>query len=70
MEARLRKNESSENLIKRFMRKLKKDKLVEEILNREFYKKPSQIRREAKAKSIAKQQKENRKERLLEKRIK
>jgi len=67
MEVRARKSESSENLIKRFIRKCKKTKIIEEVLDRRFYKKPSEIKREEKARSIAKYEKERRKKELLEK---
>ena len=70
MQVRSRTNESGEALIKRFMRKLKKENLLEEILERKFYKKPSEKRREAKERSIAKQKKELKKEQLFEKRKK
>ena len=46
MQVKLRKNESSENLIKRFIRKAKNEKIVSEILEKKFYKKPSEIKRE------------------------
>lgn len=42
-----RKNENSENLIRRFLRKTKKEKIVEEVLDRKFYKKPTTKKREA-----------------------
>ena len=44
-EVRLRDGESSENLIKRFMRKAKKQRIVEEVLDRSHYRKPSEERR-------------------------
>jgi len=47
MEVRIKKNESVENLIKRFVRKTKNAKLIDEYLERQYYKKPSQLRREA-----------------------
>lgn len=68
MEVKLRKSESSENLIKRFVRKLKKENIIEEILDRRFYKKPSELRREERDKSIAKLKKERSKEEKWEKR--
>lgn len=42
-----RRNESSENLIKRFLRKTKKEKIIEEILDRKRFKKETLKRREA-----------------------
>jgi ribosomal protein S21 len=47
MEVRIRKNESVENLIKRFTRKTKNAKIIDEYLERQCYKKPSQLKREA-----------------------
>lgn len=46
MQVKLRRNESSENLIKRFIRKTKNSKVIDEILERQYYKKPSVKRRE------------------------
>jgi ribosomal protein S21 len=46
MKTRIRKHESSENLIKRFCRKVKKSKIIEEYIENQYYKKPSEIRRE------------------------
>ena len=40
METRIRKHESSENLIKRFCRKVKKSKIIEEYIENQYYKKP------------------------------
>lgn len=45
-QVKLRKNENSENLIKRFLKKTKKERLVEELLERKHYKKPTTKRRE------------------------
>jgi len=47
MEVKLRKNETVDNLIKRFMRKIKNEKITEEFLKRQYYKKPSVRKREA-----------------------
>ena len=40
-----RKNEHPEKLIKRFMRKVKKERVIEEIRDRRYYEKPSVKRR-------------------------
>ena len=53
MQVKLRKNESSENLIKRFIRKSKKEKIVDEYREREYYKKPSELRREKHFRKLA-----------------
>ena len=63
METRIRKNETTDNLIKRFLRKFKKAKIIDEILERKYYKKPSELRREKKARRLATIEKQKRKER-------
>ena len=40
-----RKNEHPERLIKRFLRKVKKQRIIEEVRDRRFYEKPSVKRR-------------------------
>lgn len=45
-ECRLRKNETTDTLIKRFLKKTKKERIVEEVFERSFYKKPSVEKRE------------------------
>ena len=40
-----RKNEPPENLIKRFMRKVRKEGIMEEVRERMFYEKPSDLKR-------------------------
>ena len=62
MKVKIRHHESSENLIKRFIRKIKKEKIVEEYLDRRYYKKPSQIRREQHFRRLAQIEKQKRKE--------
>jgi small subunit ribosomal protein S21 len=47
MQVKLRKNETVDNLIKRFMRKTKNEKITEEVLKKQYYKKPSVQKREA-----------------------
>ena len=61
-EVRIRKNESSENLIKRFVRKVKKAKIIEEYIDRTYYKKPSQISREKYFQRLAELEKQKKKE--------
>lgn len=46
LEVELRKNETSENLIKRFFKKVKKIKLMNEFKLKQYYKKPSEIEKE------------------------
>ena len=50
VQVKARRNESSEALIKRFNRKVKNEGIVQEVLNRKYYIKPSVKRRLAKAK--------------------
>ena len=40
--------ETTEKLIKRFSRKVKKEGIIEEMRDRRFYKKPSSVRRQKK----------------------
>ena len=60
---RPRKNESAERFIKRFNRKMKKSGIIEEIKDRRFFRKPSEVKRRAKARSIARWKKEEAKRR-------
>jgi len=41
-----RKDESPERLIKRFIKKVKKEGIMETVRDRKYYKKPSEVRRE------------------------
>ena len=53
-----RRNENQERLIKRFIKKTKKLGIIEEIKDRKHYKKPSDKRRRAKQRAIARRKKE------------
>jgi len=64
MQVRLRKNETADNLIKRFMRKIKNEKITEEFLKRQYYKKPSVRKREAHFRRLKVLEKIKRKEAL------
>ena len=64
MEVRLRKNETADNLIKRFMRKIKNEKITEEFLKRQHYKKPSVRKREAHFRRLKVLEKIRKKEKL------
>jgi len=55
--ARPRKNESPERLIKRFIKKCKKDGIIDEVKDRKNFKKPSIKKRLAKKKAIARHKK-------------
>ena len=48
VQVRARRNESTENLIKRFSRKVKREGILEEVKNRKYYEKPSVKRRREK----------------------
>lgn len=39
----LRRDESPEHLIKRFMKKVKNEKIIDEVRDREYYEKPSVV---------------------------
>jgi ribosomal protein S21 len=64
MEVRKRKNETNESLIRRFVRKVKKEKIIEEYREREHFKKPSEIRREKASRRQIELEKQKRKEKL------
>ena len=44
VETYVRKGEPIERAIRRFLRRVKKDKIMEEVIERRFYEKPSQVR--------------------------
>jgi len=62
MQVKRRNNESSEALINRFTRKVKKLKILEEYRERQYYKKPSEIAREEYFRRLAELEKQKRKE--------
>ena len=47
-----RGNEDAEKLIRRFIKKVKKEEIIDEVRERRYYKKPSVRRRERKAKRL------------------
>ena len=53
-----RRNESPERMIKRFNKKVKKLGIIDEIKERRYYTKPSEQKRLAKKRAIAKRKKE------------
>lgn len=61
VEVRKRKEETSENLIRRFMRKVKKSGILEEYMRRAYYTKPTRARRERLMKRKAYLQKQQQK---------
>ena len=48
VQVQARRNESTENLIKRFSRKVKREGIIEQVKNRMYYEKPSAKRRREK----------------------
>tara|TARA_R110000824_G_scaffold209531_1_gene395319 strand:+ start:6426 stop:6659 length:234 start_codon:yes stop_codon:yes gene_type:complete len=48
VQVKARKNESTENLIKRFNRKIKREGILEQVKNKMYYEKPSVKRRREK----------------------
>ena len=57
-----RKNESADRLIKRFIKKVKKLGIIQEVKDKRYYTKPSDKRRKAKQKAIARRKKQQAKE--------
>ena len=53
-----RRNETQDRMIKRFIKKTKKLGIIEEIKDRKQYKKPSDKKRRARQKAIARRKKE------------
>ena len=45
-QVRIRRNETSESLIKRFVRKVKKSNILKEVNERRYYRKPSEKKRQ------------------------
>jgi len=46
-----RRNEPAERLIRRFIKKVKKEKIIEQVRDRKYYKKPSEKKKEKKRKA-------------------
>tara|TARA_Y100000592_G_C5436666_1_gene301082 strand:- start:438 stop:644 length:207 start_codon:yes stop_codon:yes gene_type:complete len=57
-EIKPRRNETQDRMIKRFIKKTKKLGIIEEIKDRKQYKKPSDKKRRARQKAIARRKKE------------
>jgi ribosomal protein S21 len=64
-----RAGESSERLIKRFMKQVKKFKIIEQVRDRRYYKKKSDVERLAKQKARREMEKNNAKKKATEKYI-
>ena len=56
-----RKNEPIEKTIRRFVRKCKKEKIIEQVRKRRYYQKPSEAKREKRAASIREAARQKRK---------
>jgi ribosomal protein S21 len=64
-----RAGESSEKMIKRFLKQVKKFKIMEQVRDRRFYKKKSDVERLAKQKARREMEKNNAKKKATEKYI-
>ena len=64
-----RRNEPADKLVKRFIRKTKKSGIIDEVKEKRYFKKPSEKKREAKRRAIARQKKEILKANKLQKRL-
>lgn len=49
-----KKNEPFEKMVKRFLKKVKKERIIEQVKERRYYEKPSVTKRKAKLAGIAK----------------
>lgn len=49
-----KKNEPFERMVKRFLKKVKKERIIEQVKERRYYEKPSVTKRKAKLAGIAK----------------
>lgn len=61
VEVKLRKNEDSEHLIRRFLREVKKDGILKEVAKKEYHLTKSQRRKLKKSKSIGRKVAEQKK---------
>ena len=59
------RHENSDRLIRRFIKKTKKIKLMDELRDRRYYKKPSEIKRSEKRRRIAENAKRVRQEKAI-----
>ena len=64
-----RAGESTERLIKRFLKQVKKFKIIEQVRDKRYYKKKSDVKRLAKQKARRDMEKKNAKKKALEKHI-
>ena len=59
------KHENADRMIRRFIKKTKKIKLMDELRDRRYYVKPSEIKRTAKRRQIAENKKRVRQEKAI-----
>ena len=52
-----KKDEPFERMLKRFMKKVKKERIIEQVRERRYYEKPSVVERRAKLEGIKKEKK-------------
>ena len=52
-----KKDEPFEKMLKRFMKKVKKERIIEQVRERRYYEKPSVVERKAKLEGIKKEKK-------------
>ena len=52
-----KKDEPFERMLKRFMKKVKKERIIEQVKDRRYYEKPSVVKRKAKLEGIKKEKK-------------
>ena len=64
-----RAGESSERMIKRFLKQVKKYKIIEQVRDRRYYKKKSDVQRLANQKARRDMEKKNAKKKAMEKYI-
>lgn len=62
LEIKARNGDSSERVIKRFIKKVKKENILEEVRDRMSYKKPSDLRREKRKRAIRRRKLEQKQE--------
>ena len=55
-----KKGEPFEKMVKRFLKKVKKERIVEQVKERRYYEKPSVVKRKAKLLGIKRQKKRER----------
>ena len=66
VEVRSRNNEHPERMIRRFIKKCKKEKIIEQLRDRRYYKKPSDVRRHKKQAAIRRMRRDVEKQKRLQ----